>query len=160
MRLLRILVRKIRTAANLPPTRLWGIASAWVLLTLVQLSIYALPYRVWKKRLNAALNANSKQTLKPREILRCRQLAQDVSIAARNHLLKTNCLGKSLALHLLCRRRGYAIKLIIGIRKTPEDIHGHAWLEAGGLVLNDTESVITEFTRLERLPGSQPTFPV
>ena len=158
MRLLRVLLRKTRTATTLPPRRLWAITRAWWVLTWVHVSLYALPYRFWKNRLNAALNDDGEQALDPAAALVCRQLARDIATAVRNHFLSINCLGKSLALHTLCRRAGYATRLMIGIRRTHGYIEGHAWLEADGSILNDTQAATKEFTRLGYLPVPQPTF--
>jgi len=46
------------------------------------------------------------------------------------------CLPDSLALHALLCRRGLASTLVIGVRLDP--FMAHCWLQAGGIVLNDT----------------------
>lgn len=157
MRWSRLLTRKIRTASSLPREQVWSISRAWLALLLVQFSLDVLPYRYWQKRLNAAINNHdgSSSMAKRQE---CRQIARDIAIAARNHFLKVNCLGRSLALHGLCHRAGFTTQIAIGIRKNRGNIEGHAWLEADGVVLNDTIEGIGAFTKLYRVPSFRPTF--
>ncbi len=158
MHLLKVLVRKIRTASTLPLKRRWNIARAWWTLMLVQFSLNVLPYRYWLKRLNTAINTDHGGSSTVAAQQECKQIAQNIAIAARNHFLNVNCLGRSLALHALCRRAGFRTQIAIGIRKNRGDIQGHAWLEADGVVLNDTVEGISAFTKLYRLPSFQPTF--
>ncbi len=158
MHLLKVLIRKIRTASTLPLTRIWRIATAWWALMLVQLSLDILPYRYWQKRLNTAISTDHDRSAAATAPQECREMARDIAIAARNHFLRVNCLGRSLALHALCHRAGFTTQIAIGIRKQRGDIEGHAWLEADGVVLNDTVEGINAFTKLCRLPSFRPTF--
>jgi hypothetical protein len=125
---------------------------------LVQLSLDVLPYRYWQKRLNTAIGTDDAGSSIMTAQQECRQIAEDIAIAARNHFLNVNCLGRSLALHTLCHRAGFATRIAIGIRKNRGDIEGHAWLEADGVVLNDTIEGISAFIKLQRLPSYRLTF--
>ncbi len=57
--------------------------------------------------------------------------------AARHLPLKTNCLDRALTLWWLLRRRGIAADLRIGGRKENGRFEAHAWVEVGGVVLDD-----------------------
>lgn len=158
MHLLNVLVRKFRTAARLPLERRWRIARAWWALMWVQFSLDVLPYRYWQRRLSAATHTCHDGTPTPVAQKECGLIAQDIAIAARNHLLRVNCLGRSLVLHALCHRAGFSTQIAIGVRKNHGDIEGHAWLEADGVVLNDTIEHVNSFTKLHRVPSFRPTF--
>ncbi len=160
MRLSKLLVRKLRTAATLPVGRFRCIAHAWYTLTVVQCALDVLPYRYWEKPLNSAMNSDpdGDGSAGAASHQACNEIAQDIAIAARNHFLKVNCLGRSLALHRLCRRAGFSTQIAIGIRKNRGNIEGHAWLEAGGVVVNDTLECISAFTKLDRVPSLRPAF--
>ncbi len=158
MHLLKVLARKIRTASTLPRKRRWNIARAWLALMLVQVSLNVLPYRYWKRRLNTAIKTDHGGSSTATAQQQCKQIARDIAIAARNHFVNVNCLGRSLALHALCHRAGFTTQIAIGIRKNHGDIEGHAWLEADGVVLNDSVECISAFTKLYRLPVYRPTF--
>ncbi len=153
----RTLYRKGNTLRRLSRERRGSIARAWLALTLIQLALRFLPYRLVKTRLASAIETPpAAQNHQDRQ--HCRRLAADVAVAARNHFLSVSCLGRSLALHALCRRAGCATRLRIGVCRTPERVRAHAWLEAGGEILNDTSAVTHTFTVLERLPERQPMF--
>jgi hypothetical protein len=61
---------------------------------------------------------------------------------------KGDCLPRSLALTSLLRRRGIDAEICFGIEKFP--FRAHAWVEAGGLVINDTPNGIRRYTVLAR----------
>ena len=61
--------------------------------------------------------------------------------AVANGLIKPTCLERSLVLVWLLRRRGIAGDLHIGVRPSEEGVDAHAWVECGGAVVNDSESV-------------------
>ncbi len=160
MRLFKILRRKLSTAATLTPGEVYDVFRAWWCLGLVQAGIAVLPYRWWKSRFNRVLQQNHVQRpTGPATLRRCRRQARAVAIAARNHVLPINCLGRSLALHALCGGHGESpVRLAIGVRKHGGALYGHAWLEADGDVLNDAPEHIVAFHRLDRLPALQPKF--
>lgn len=61
---------------------------------------------------------------------------------------KADCLPRSLALASLLRRRGFDAEICFGVEKLP--FRAHAWVEASGLVINDTPNYIRRFTVLGR----------
>lgn len=154
---LRILLEKLNTVSRMSRERRRNIARAWVVVTLIQLALQGLPYRTVRKRITEAMDARA-SAVQPRDAKGiCRRLAEDVAIAARNHFLPVSCLGKSLALHVLCRRAGCVTRLRIGVLRTSEYVRGHAWLEADGEILNDTPEVTSAFAALDRIPTPTPS---
>lgn len=66
-----------------------------------------------------------------------RAIARLESSAARNLILRTNCLERSLVLWWLLRRRGIASELRVGARKNTHKFEAHAWVECGGIVVEE-----------------------
>jgi hypothetical protein len=69
--------------------------------------------------------------------------------AARRGPVGGNCLSQSMALWYLLRRQGIETTLRIGVRKEEHELLAHAWLEIGGLPLNDRADVKTRYVPFE-----------
>lgn len=65
--------------------------------------------------------------------------AQLVNSADRHGLSHPSCLAKSLALWWLLGREGIQSHLRIGARKENGKFEAHAWVELGGVALNEPE---------------------
>ena len=72
-------------------------------------------------------------------------LGELVNIAARHTLGPRTCLTRSLLLGWLLRRRGVASDLRIGVRLNQGVLDAHAWVEYGGVPVNDQPDVGTQF---------------
>ncbi|MBL8134466.1 MAG: lasso peptide biosynthesis B2 protein [Anaerolineae bacterium] len=77
---------------------------------------------------------------------RARRIARMVNAAARYSPYKANCLKRSLALWWLLRRRGIDSDVRIGVRKAEGTFQAHAWVEMGGVVVNDSPRFVGAFT--------------
>jgi hypothetical protein len=62
-----------------------------------------------------------------------------VNAAIRHVWRASTCLEKSLALWWLLGRQGIACELRIGARKLEGKFEAHAWVERGGLALNEAQ---------------------
>ena len=58
------------------------------------------------------------------------------------------CLQRSAATAVLLRRHGWVAELVIGVQLLP--FQSHAWVEVGGVVVNDKPYVAEKFQVLER----------
>ena len=74
-----------------------------------------------------------------------------VARASRRGAGRGTCLSQSLALVHLLRRRGIQSALRLGVRKSGERMEAHAWVEADGVVLNDSADVAARFVPLPSL---------
>ncbi|MGV3518785.1 lasso peptide biosynthesis B2 protein [Luteitalea sp.] len=83
------------------------------------------------------------------DIDEARALATLVDRAAWSTEPQSWCLTRSLALGLMLRLRGKPAQLIIGIRPLP--LAGHAWIELGGVVVNDDERVKFVYKQIDAL---------
>jgi transglutaminase superfamily protein len=90
-----------------------------------------------------------------RQLREARQMARSIRRAARL-VPRARCLHRSLALLLWLRRRGMRAELRIGVRH-PEPaggppgagVEGHAWVEWGGVPVDDEPAVRDVFGLLE-----------
>ncbi|MDQ3648509.1 MAG: lasso peptide biosynthesis B2 protein [Actinomycetota bacterium] len=67
-----------------------------------------------------------------------------------------NCLVQSIALERMLRRRGHPAELRIGVRRAPEGLAAHAWVEHGGRAL--LEGGLQRFARLEEAAAPRMRF--
>jgi hypothetical protein len=77
-----------------------------------------------------------------------------VNSAAHHALGPANCLTRSLYLWWLLRRHGVDSQLRIGVRLTGGVLDGHAWVEYGGVPVNDRPDVSADFA-----PFTEPVSP-
>ena len=69
------------------------------------------------------------------------------AVAARTPIAH-NCMHRSLALQRMLARRGVASTLRIGLGRRPNLFPGHAWLECGGVVINDDAALVARYEPL------------
>lgn len=67
-------------------------------------------------------------------------------VAAR---LRATCLTRSLVLQWILARRGIGTELKVGVRNEGDGLQAHAWLECGGVPVNDTVHGVHGFARME-----------
>jgi hypothetical protein len=63
-----------------------------------------------------------------------------VLAAARNSLVPSSCLERSIAIWWLLARRGIATQLRIGVRKDQGKLAAHAWVEYQGHAIGEPEA--------------------
>jgi hypothetical protein len=90
------------------------------------------------------------------DLAAARQAARAVARAAGHAPYGGTCLSQSIALVWLLRRRGLAAHLRLGARRREGALEAHAWVEHGGVVLNDTPTVAQRFSPFGRPGGSPP----
>ena len=73
-----------------------------------------------------------------------------VQAAARHGAYRATCLPQSLTLWWLLRRQGIESDLRFGARKEAGCMEAHAWVELGGIPLNETFDVDQRFKPFER----------
>jgi hypothetical protein len=75
------------------------------------------------------------------------EIASAVTTVARLAPFRSRCLARSITIWWLCRRRGHDTDVVIGVAP-PEGgrLPAHAWVEYGGMPLNDTADVRTRYS--------------
>ncbi|MFQ6029176.1 MAG: lasso peptide biosynthesis B2 protein [Dehalococcoidia bacterium] len=71
-----------------------------------------------------------------------------IEVAAARPLRWAMCLQRSLALCLWMQRKGYQPLIRIGIRRDNPQLDAHAWVECGGIVLNDDPNLSASYASL------------
>ena len=87
------------------------------------------------------------------------QLVRAAEGAGRYGFYRGDCLSRSLALLWLLRRRGLAAELQLGARLIDGQLEAHAWVERGGVALNESADVITRFAPFGVTPSSDDRSP-
>jgi Transglutaminase-like superfamily len=78
-----------------------------------------------------------------------KKTARAVRSAELHGPLRPNCLERSMVLWWLLRTRGMNGELHIGARMKQAQFEAHAWVELGGLVLNDSPEVHEHYSRFD-----------
>lgn len=77
-----------------------------------------------------------------------RRLIETFNRVAARTPIAHNCMHRSLALQRMLARRGVASTLRIGLGRRPNLFPGHAWLECGGVVINDDAALVARYEPL------------
>jgi hypothetical protein len=86
---------------------------------------------------------------------RAKSIGSLVNVAARHSVFPVTCLTKSLVLEWLLRRQGLPAVLRIGVRRQADVLEAHAWVEFGGMPVNDAPDVACNFLPFQdRVPTS------
>lgn len=94
------------------------------------------------KRTAAFLAARSDRPMVPAEPATAASMAEAVSIVAGRKLVGARCLGRSLLLWYLLRRRGMDARLVVGAEAPVDDTwQAHAWVELDSRPVNDAADV-------------------
>jgi hypothetical protein len=133
------------------------VLASLVLLPAVQLSLRLRGF----KRTAGTLAAHSARRAVPARASDARASAEAVGIVAARPAIGARCLGRSLVLWFLLRRRGIDAELVIGA-DLPRDgeLSAHAWVEVAGEPVNDAANVRERFGGFDlNLPRLAPGAP-
>ena len=81
------------------------------------------------------------------------EVARVVDMASRYTPVSNTCLHRSLALWWLLRRRGFDSSLRLGMRRHDGRFEAHAWVEHGGVILNDHQAAAHDYVRMSWMPA-------
>lgn len=139
------LTSNIAFVRSLAPKEWFYILEAWVILFWCNIYTRLRDYSYWRFRLLNAMSQkqSSRANSNMEEAYRLRKI---FNAALRLQFLPTNCLRRSLALHTFLQRRHVQCSLRIGTKMIDGLLHGHAWLEHAGVVLNDQNHIPVQYT--------------
>ena len=137
---------------QLPSAERWLLIKAALLLGVVRLGLWLLPFRTLRRVLTQ-LGQESEGLYKSDQCSEDR-LAWGVTKASR-YVPKATCLTQALATQVLLARRGQQALLRIGVAKGEQGrLEAHAWLESRGqVVIGGSE--LERYTRLASLEGEE-----
>src|SRR5262249_8960455 len=72
-----------------------------------------------------------------------------VRAASRHGFVRASCLEESLTLWWLLAKQGISSNLRIGVRKEAHAFEAHAWVEGGGMALNEPEGRHVHYAAFE-----------
>ena len=78
------------------------------------------------------------------------QVTSLVELATRVTHGHGRCLARSLLMFWILKVRGEPAELLIGVRKEASALRSHAWIEARGIVMSDSEEITGCFATLLR----------
>jgi Transglutaminase-like superfamily len=81
-------------------------------------------------------------------------IARIVKIAAEKGTYQARCLQQTLVLWYLLRRNNIEGEIRFGARKEAGELQAHAWVEVGGIALNEESDVCLHFSPLETDAGA------
>jgi hypothetical protein len=58
------------------------------------------------------------------------------------------CLRRTLILHSWCKKRMIASRVIIGVRKTDNELESHAWLELAGEAFRENPLLLNSYSQI------------
>jgi hypothetical protein len=143
-------IRALRTVVRLAPCEAAAFASAgWALL------VWRLRLRFPRalgraRRVGAALTAtlpSPSRAPEPASIDAYRR-------AVASGMIGGSCLPRALALQGFLRDRGVAAVMRAGMRRRGGRLEGHVWVECGGRVVGDEESLVSGYTRFRHAGAS------
>jgi hypothetical protein len=136
----------------------WGVVLAsLVLLPAVQ---FSLRFRGFKRTARTLAQHSARRAL-PAEPAEARAIAEAVRLVAGRPAIGARCLGRSLVLWFLLRRRGVDAELVIGADAPRGGVlPAHAWVELAGEPINDAPNIRERFGAFDLgLPRLAPAAP-
>lgn len=123
--------------------RWWlSVAQSAALLPLVRILLWTRGYRRTMRLLSTRVKAPTVAVDQGHVPDAVAEIASATTTVARLTPFRSRCLARSITIWLLCRRRGHDNEVLIGVA-APEGgrLPAHAWVEYGGVPLNDTADV-------------------
>ena len=140
------------------------LTQALILLPLTFCGVYALGVSRWHRFLTqlVSLGVTSKRSNNPNRYVvgsavviadaeamaEARAIARMVKIAAEQGVYQPKCLQETLVLWSLLRRNHIESEIRFGARKAGGELQAHAWVEVGGVALNEDSDVCVHFSPL------------
>jgi Transglutaminase-like superfamily len=123
--------------------------TALILLPAVRLGLFTLGLRRVRAALSLGRSGNCDSAgLDEMQLRGARRAARLVAVAAQ--FAGGTCLPRAIVLSYFLDRRGIRAELRIGVRKDERGIEAHAWVEAGGLILNDDRDVVERYAAFDQ----------
>lgn len=94
----------------------------------------------------------TEQAIEAPDLDQARSMALMIRIAANHCVFKPRCLERSLVLLKFLTNSGIPAVLVLGARRESEEFGAHAWVECGGVAVNDEESIETRFAPFRNRP--------
>ncbi|MBU7581638.1 MAG: lasso peptide biosynthesis B2 protein [Nostoc sp. TH1S01] len=147
-------MKRLRKFLNLTHSDRHLLISTFILLTLVRLGLWLLPF----KRLWQILSAISQVRVKPQPVDRTDldKIVKAVDLSSRYMPGGVKCLARAFTTQVLMKRYGYSPELRIGVaKKEGGELEAHAWVESQGKVVIGYLRDLSSFTPLPPVEGAE-----
>ena len=141
---LKLLVRKADAFNKLDPDERWWFCQALFWLPFVKINLKTKGFKATQKTL-ARLSPQKGAVTPSQWQLQGEKICRSVELAVRQSPIRSNCLQKSLVLWFLLRCQDIDSELRIGVQRNQGEFQAHAWIERGGIVLNDSPTVRQQY---------------
>jgi hypothetical protein len=140
-------MQRLRTLLGLNPRTRQLLLNAVVVLGLVRLGLWVLPFgRLQQLLARLSQKRRASQVGHHTDIGNC---IWAVNVASRYMPAGATCLARALTTRVLLSRHGYASQLHIGVAKGEQgQLEAHAWVESQGKVVIGSLSDLSRFTPL------------
>lgn len=128
---------------------------ALLLVSLVRLGLWVLPYKTVRRLLGQPESPSAERSAHRGDGLRQRQVVGAVEAVSRRLLGKKPCLTQALVAQRLLRQEGLETTLRIGVAKDGHELLAHAWLEREGHVVIGGQASPIQYKPLASV-GSEP----
>jgi hypothetical protein len=150
-----MLRRRLRHLADLDAEERWLVVRAVIELALTDAALRTLGYRRLMASLGLDRPIEHRPVDDPAEVRLARRYARVVSLAARHHVVRANCLHEAIVLHRWLRAAGLPSDLRIGVRKDRAALKAHAWVELDGGILGQPAKAVMPFSVLTPIEGTR-----
>jgi hypothetical protein len=137
-------LRSVRRFLSFDPDGRALLTRAWLALATTEIRMRMLGF----KRISEMSPASKRVAVNTNDVQRAERYAQALEIASRHHIVRAQCLHRSLALHNWLRAEGLPSDLQIGVRTEHGMLKAHAWVLLGEQVVNDSAPSLVSFTPL------------
>lgn len=126
-------MKHLRKFLSLMPGERHLLVSAVLLLGVIRLGLWLLPFQTWRRLLVSSTEKTPE--LKTAEQASLNRVVWAVTVASR-YMPGVKCLARALATKVLLAHQGYISELRIGVAKTEEgQLQAHAWVESEGRIV-------------------------
>ncbi|MDJ0736676.1 MAG: lasso peptide biosynthesis B2 protein [Nostocaceae cyanobacterium] len=130
------------------------LVSTFVLLGLVRLGLWLLPFSTLRQIIVKISQANKEQEQVKQ--ISVEQIIWAVNVSSSYMPGGVKCLARALTTQVFMSRYGYSPELRIGVAKTQRgQLEAHAWVENQGQVVIGNLTDLSRFTPLPSLEGSR-----
>jgi hypothetical protein len=114
------------------------LAEAFFELCVARFKVSFVPFQTYKKELGHHMHVTSEHTVLAQQAL-AKRLSWAVQKTARYTPFKSNCMVQALAAKRMCKKRGLATTLYIGVGRdrgsSQPQKSNHAWLRSGSFIV-------------------------
>jgi hypothetical protein len=142
----------VRKYMRLPPGERWLRIQAAVLVAVMRLALWLVPFRHLRSLVARAAVARPEQ----RVAVAVEHLAYSVRVTSQ-YVPRASCLTQALAGQILLARHGHPARVHIGVARAGDGAFtAHAWLESNGRVVLGGRDSLERFSPLLALEAERP----